>query len=198
MSDLRHQTTEQEIRFKQRGDLVAYSGAFADPRGNLWRIDVIGREEPVNFFKETKPFSLTLKPLGTKTDVPDSPVRQRTFELSEKAPQLPALDVTFTLEQPVEGPPYQVSFEIDPCMTDDYDSYNFCLKGSDTKANVSYHSNGGDIQVMLSSGRRTKFGVGSFGNLQMGSLPKYSWCYISVERLSGNPCYTLSGDITVN
>lgn len=198
MSDLKNQTTEKEIDFVQKTDWVAYSASFADPRGNLWRIDIIGREEAVNGFKDTKPFSLTVKPVETTYDASDNPLQQTTSELNEGVPQLPALAVTFTLERPVENPPYQVSFEIDPCMTDNYDGYSFCLKGSDTTANVSYQSNGGNIQVGLSSGRRFQGGAGSAGNVNIAALPQYSWCYISVARLNGDPCYTLSGDITVN
>ncbi len=212
MSDLKNQTTEQEIRFAQRAEWVAYSGTFNDSANNKWRIDVSGRKDAVDLFTEIKPFSLVVKPVEVAAGAQPEPVAQGAPGYAEKktlvasaapapddrAPQPPGLDVVFTLEQPAGGPPYQVTFELDPCMTDNYDGYSFCLRGSDTSASVTYQSNGGNIQVGVSSGGKFQGSAGSVGNANIAALPHYSWCYVSVTRLSGNPCYSLSGDITVN
>lgn len=200
MSDLKNQTTEQETKFEQKTDWLVYSGSYDDLSGNRWRIDVSGHAKAVLPFVERKPYSLIVKSADKADAALYSPVEQEEPDFDGEAPLLPALDVTFMLEGLADGltPPYQVVFEIDPCMVDDYDGYNFCLRGSDTTANVSFQSNGGNIQVGLSSEHRFQGGAGSAGAVNIASLPHHSWCYISVKRLTGDPCYTLSGDITVN
>ncbi len=206
MPDLKNQTTERETEFTWKEGWIALSGTYTDPIGNRWRIDVVGDKDAVVPFVEQKPFSLTVRPFRQEqADPPDSDAPEPAKpgqEPSEEAPlELPSLAVTFTVEALADGlrPPYNVAFEIDPCMVgnDNYDSYQFCLQGGDTIANVSYISNGGRIHVSLFSSGRLRASSGTDGTVNVASAQR-CWCFVGVRRLSGVPCYTLSGDITVN
>ncbi len=204
MPDLKNQSTEQKTKFVQREDWVAFSGVYTDPIGNRWRLDVAGHEEVVGPFVEQKPFSLAVRPFRQEWITPSDlgaqePLDSDLDSSDELPPEPPGLEVTFTLEDLAAGLqlPYMVAFEIDPCMVDNYDSYNFCLKGSDTTANVGYTSNGGEIRVSLLAGGRFRTSAGTEGAVNIANVPKHTWCFVGVRRKSGNPCYTLSGDITV-
>jgi hypothetical protein len=200
VSDIKNESAS----FESRGGWSAYSGYYPDPAGNLWRIDVTGNPTAVGSFVAERPFSLAARPAGEKdlaAAAPADPVASvPEQELpEEESPELPGLDVAFTLQEVAASlrAPYVVAFEIDPCMVDNYDRYSFCLKGSDTTANVSYTSNGGTVQVSVygSAGYQTDSGSG--GSVTVSNVPQRSWWFVSVSRRSGNPCYTLHGDITV-
>jgi len=201
MSDLKNKTTEDRTEFEQKTTWVAFSGIFVDVSNNRWRIDVSGNEEAVSAFVENKPYSLVVRPL-TKEEVtpPRPPTKKVRPEMGQKVPGMPALDVTFALEDLAENlkPPYQVIFEVDPCMKDKYDSYTFYLKGNDTTPNVSYTADGGTICVQLYCKHKSTTSTGSGGNVNLPTVPQESWCHIAVHKQTGEPCYTLRGDITVN
>lgn len=198
----------QEVQFEDQGPFKAYSGQYTDPSGNLWRIDVVGNPDVVEPFVEKKPFSLEARPISELRYKSEEPAQRESAgeagseePPAERVSELPGLDVTMTLVKLVdEQSPYVVTFEIDPCMIDALDRYTFRLRGRDTTANVSYQSNLGTVWIALYNGlyhRYTRSLSGSSGSVSIANVPMYSSWTVDVNRASGNPCYTLSGDITV-
>jgi len=113
----------------------------------------------------------------------------------------PELEVIYTLEALAStlAPPYVVVFEIDPQMNGPSQQHTFPLKGQDTTANVNYTSNNGEVWAELFDGNEyTQSPAGSSGALSIARVPVASQWTVKVNRASGNPYYTLRGDITVN
>jgi len=203
MSNLR-QNMQPPESIEQRQDWRLVTIVQPDALGNRWRIDVNGAAEVVNPFVDVRPYALTIETIEAGETELDPPFEKSDFEEvilpPDGMPTLPALGVTFTLEQ-LAGtvkPPYRVLFEIDPCMGDAYDDYTFCLQGSDSQANVSFEANGGTIRVWLAANRQYRAAEGVAGNAATAAVPQHCQCHVSVQRLTGAPCYTLRGDITVN
>ena len=203
MSDLK-QIMQPPESIEQRPDWRLVKIIQPDAAGNLWRIDVQGAADAVNPFVDLRPYSLTIETIEAAEPELDPPLektgREEVLVPSDEMPKLPVLGVTFTLEQLAETikPPYRVLFEIDPCMVDAYDDYTFCLQGSDSQANVSFEANGGTIRVWLAANRQYRAAEGVAGNAVATAIPQHCQCHLSVQRLTGAPCYTLRGDITVN
>jgi hypothetical protein len=180
-----------------------YSGSYLDRAGNTWRVDAAGIDEVVSNFAEEKDFFLVAEPVSETDTHPPQPEDWDSVEQKEEPddipPDPPSMEVTYTLVELVEGlaPPYRVTFEIDPRLHGSSQGHSFRLKGSDTKANVSYTASGGSVKVSLYSNSRSSTGSGTGGSVSISSVPEEARCYVSVRKLSGTPYYTLSGDITV-
>ena len=197
------------IQFEPQGQGNKWSGPYRDPSGNLWRIDVLGEVEATGAFVRSSPFSLEARPLPSPSPsigkgaggegLPLSPSLGRGAGGEGFEP--PELEVIYTLEALAStlAPPYVVVFEIDPQMKGPSQQHTFPLKGQDTTANVNYTSNNGEVWAELFGGNEyTKSPAGSSGALSIARVPVASQWTVRVNRASGNPYYTLRGDITVN
>jgi hypothetical protein len=208
MSDIKN----KQMQFEYQGQRSEYHSDYTDPNGNLWSIDVVGVAAPAKRFATQLPMSLEARPLTTeeRAKLKRKPTGATEPRLSEEWPEevtskLPELEVTISLAQLVlEKRPHMVTYCIDPCTVGSpgKQQYKFRLKGSDTTANVRGKSNGGDIWLELfrygAISARRESAEGTDVSVSYKGMPMRSCWSVVVHWDTGNPCYTLSGDITVN
>jgi len=114
-------------------------------------------------------------------------------------PDEPGLEITFTLLEPAQPGPYQVAFEIDPCLHGgSVGRHTFRLQGNDSVANVTFHATRGLVTVKLAGqGKSRTLGPATHGTIRLAATPGTTW-RVTVYPASSHSCYTLRGDIAVN
>lgn len=208
----------EKLEVSEQGNLdtLRFRYRYDDPDQNSWIVTIIGDPDLVKEFDIQRSLELRTKTLvpdevdsinrrwiaedTANTDQPDQ--EEEEPDLSDG--QLPGLNVIIQLVAlKNEGQPYLVSFGIDPTLTARKPTYSTTvqLQGKDTSANVRCDppANGGTVSLTLSRRSTTKTrGPGTAPAVVIAPVAAGTTWHVLVRRASGNPTFTLRGDIVVN